>query len=167
MNGTPLVEPRPTSPCGLAARTFATVAVTAVAVCGGGCGGPARTAATAHANLRPTAATTAATAASPSGAVTPVPGDVLRLAGVPGPGQSDIEVHVDRAALAARHVDAEAVARAVSRFFEAYPFYSLTDLRNLKVPTPDGGAVPLREVAEVEVWFGSARTQVVVREPKR
>jgi hypothetical protein len=86
---------------------------------------------------------------------------------VPGPGQADFEIHLDRAALTARRVDVDAVNRAVSRFFAAYPFFSLSDLRDVDIPAADGTGVRLRDVAEIEVWFGSAATQVVVRESRR
>lgn len=109
-------------------------------------------------------------ALQPAAAVAPVSGDVTRLTGVPGPGQADFEIRVDPAALASHGLTAPAISAAVSKFFETYPMFSLTDLQDLPIATAGGGgggSVRLRDVAEVEVWFGASRTQVVVREPKK
>ena len=78
------------------------------------------------------------------------------------PSQADFEIHLDRSAMATHRVDTGAVTEALSRFFEQYPYFSLSDLQDVKVGSADGRQVPLKQVATVEVWFAAARTELVV-----
>src|SRR5690242_12776695 len=48
------------------------------------------------------------------------------------PAQADFEIHLDRSAMASHRIDAAAVTAALSRFFESYPYFSLSDLQEVK-----------------------------------
>lgn len=78
------------------------------------------------------------------------------------PYQADFEIHLDRTAMTASHCDQPGVTQALSRFFEAYPFFSLTDLQDVTIRSLDGKEVPLKQIATVDVWFGAARTEILV-----
>jgi hypothetical protein len=80
---------------------------------------------------------------------------------------ADFDIRLDRTAMAAQGVDAAAVTAALSRFFEAYPFFSLSDLQDVKVRATDGREVPLRQLGTVDVWFSAARTEIVIGRGKR
>ena len=78
------------------------------------------------------------------------------------PASSDFEIHLDRSAMATHRIDAAAVTAALSRFFEAYPYFSLSDLQEVKVRGGTGQDVPLKQIATIDVWFSAAKTEIVV-----
>jgi hypothetical protein len=78
------------------------------------------------------------------------------------PASSDFEIHLDRSAMATHRIDAAAVTAALSRFFEAYPYFSLSDLQEVKVRGGTGTDVPLKQIATIDVWFSAAKTEIVV-----
>jgi hypothetical protein len=78
------------------------------------------------------------------------------------PTQAEFEIHLDRAAMAANRVDAAAVTDALSRFFSTMPFFSLIDLQDVKVRAADGRDISLRTIGTVDVWFGPAKTEIIV-----
>jgi hypothetical protein len=76
--------------------------------------------------------------------------------------QANFEIHLDRAAMAAAKVEASAVTDSLTRFFNAYPYFSLIDLQELKIKSAEGKDVPLRQVGTIDVWFGPAKTEIVI-----
>jgi multidrug efflux pump subunit AcrB len=79
-----------------------------------------------------------------------------------GTTQADFEIHLDREAMAANKVEQATVAQSLQQFFTTYPFFSLIDLQDLKIKSTDGKEVQLKQIATVDVWFGPAKTEIVV-----
>ena len=75
---------------------------------------------------------------------------------------SDFEIQLDRSAMSTHRIDAAAVTAALSRFFEAYPYFSLSDLQEVKVRGGTGEDVPLKQIATIDIWFSAAKTEIVV-----
>jgi hypothetical protein len=137
------------------ARIVRTAAIFGVGLVAGCAAPPPRPASQAVGPPRPSAAATPVAPAAPVGSAPT------------GSAPADFDIHLDRTAMAAQRVDAAAVTSALSRFFEAYPFFSLSDLQDVKVRAADGREVPLRQIGAVDVWFSAARTEIVIGGGKR
>jgi multidrug efflux pump subunit AcrB len=103
-------------------------------------------------------ATAAGLAGGCGGGGPPAPRGDASAATLPG----DLEVRLDRVAMARRGVSEPVVADALAAFLSQNRHYTLSQLNELVVHRPAGGdAVRLRDVATIDVSFGPARTDII------